>query len=172
MGYRASEVQVELSPNGHATRIALTDTPMLAIGAVRTLYPIRRDVVICPFPCFEVDVRCHGGLSGGPVVEHRSGSVCGVVSTSLEDGTETPAIASFASTLWPIVHAPLTKGRYPGLETIEKPILLDLALAAKGLSLRNLHLLDPTRFPGREAALRKAARKSASVLDRVRGRRV
>jgi Trypsin-like peptidase domain len=155
IGYRKSTLDVKTNEGGEAVHIDLNDQAMLAKGHVTKIYPERRDSLFLPFPCFEVNVRYHSGLSGGPVMDHVTGSVCGVVCSSFDDGKDSAQATSYASTLWPLLAASITKGRYPTLSKVDQPILLDLALSNGGLRLSGVENLDPKHFPGREMHIEK-----------------
>ena len=48
-------------------------------GHVREVHLDRRDDVLMKFPCFQTDCKFVGGMSGGPVIEFRTGSAVGVI---------------------------------------------------------------------------------------------
>ena len=50
-----------------------------AQGHVREVHLDRRDDVLMKFPCFQTDCKFVGGMSGGPVIEFRTGSAVGVI---------------------------------------------------------------------------------------------
>ena len=48
-------------------------------GRVREVHLDRRDGLLMKFPCFRTDCRFVGGMSGGPVIEFRTGAAVGVI---------------------------------------------------------------------------------------------
>ena len=68
---------------------------MSAVGAVRNVYPSRRDSVLMPFPTLEIDCGSVGGMSGGVVIDN-TGHVCGVICRGLSvDDEQGPTYASW-----------------------------------------------------------------------------
>jgi hypothetical protein len=65
-------------------------------GVVVDTFPRMRDRGMFRFPCFQIDARFEGGMSGGPVM-NEAGDVCGVVCGKL-DGTPW---TSFVAAIWP-----------------------------------------------------------------------
>ena len=51
-------------------------------GHVREVHVDRRDDRLMKFPCFRTDCKIVGGMSGGPVIEFRTGSAVGVICSS------------------------------------------------------------------------------------------
>jgi hypothetical protein len=149
-GYRNSRLTVEANETGQAIHVSLNDDSMLAKGKVTEIYYDRRDSFLMPFPCFEVDVRFESGLSGGPVIDHATGGICGVVCTGFDDGRQTAKSTSYASLLWPALGLRISNNRYPTITGIVDPILLDIALTIGHPAILGLHTLDPRQFPGRE----------------------
>jgi hypothetical protein len=96
-GYRLSRLS---SRNG--LNFKLDDESMSSSGIVRRIFPLKRDDVFMPFPCFQVSARFDGGMSGGPVID-ESGGLCGIVSSGVSMQDDDPAEPiSYASILWPI----------------------------------------------------------------------
>ena len=59
-------------------------------GHVREVHLVRRDDFRMKFPCFQTDCKFAGGMSGGPVMEFRTGTAVGVICSSfafLEEGS-------------------------------------------------------------------------------------
>jgi len=68
---------------------------MSAVGAVRNVYPSKRDSVLMPFPTLEIDCGSVGGMSGGVVIDN-TGHVCGVICRGLSvDDEQGPTYASW-----------------------------------------------------------------------------
>ena len=82
---------IEVNTDGTAT-----------VGEVRETHPVRRDSVRLTFPCFRVNARFDGGMSGGPVFTDN-GRLCGVICSSLPASTEGEEHCSYAATLWPLM---------------------------------------------------------------------
>ena len=61
-------------------------------GHVREVHIDGRDKYLMKFPCFQTDCEFVGGMSGGPVIEFRTGAAVGVICRSfafLEEGPPT-----------------------------------------------------------------------------------
>jgi hypothetical protein len=71
----------------------------LTRGKVIEVHDQQRDNFLLNFPCFQVDARFDGGMSGGPVFNAR-GHVCGIICSCAptNDG-----YLSYATTLWPLM---------------------------------------------------------------------
>jgi len=67
-------------------------------GAVQKIHFPKRDKVMCPFPCFQINARYDGGMSGGPVAD-STGGVVGVVCSQLSQEGDDPI--SFVSLVGP-----------------------------------------------------------------------
>lgn len=125
-GFGFPNVRVE--PTGRATA-DLEVSGHTTTGRVVQIHHARRDSVRLRFPCYQVDARFDGGMSGGPIF-NRSGHVCGVICSSMpvSEGLEH---VSYACTLWPIVGdlvsaAGLSAGPDGGYELSQ---LFDLGVA-------------------------------------------
>lgn len=73
-----------------------------AVGEVREYHPMGTDRILRPFPCFRVNARFDGGMSGGPVFSDH-GKLCGVICTGLPPYDEGDEHCSFVSALWPLM---------------------------------------------------------------------
>lgn len=71
-------------------------------GHVIEVHHQLRDPSRLTFPCFRVDARFDGGMSGGPVFDQR-GRVCGIVCSSAPPHESGEAHLSYATTLWPLM---------------------------------------------------------------------
>lgn len=82
--------------------------PATTQGPVLQVFESSRDDVMLPFPCFEINARFEGGMSGGPVF-NSDGELCGIVCASVKPDHGVSHIA-YAATLWPalglLVDAP------------------------------------------------------------------
>ncbi|MBB5464147.1 hypothetical protein OKW30_006733 [Paraburkholderia sp. Clong3] len=74
--------------------------PLFYEGTVVECYPHGRDRVMMPGPCFRTSMHMHGGASGGPVFDLRSGRVCGINSTAFPDSPD----VSFVSMVSPLLQ--------------------------------------------------------------------
>jgi hypothetical protein len=108
-GYHSSQIKVSKNPNG-SNHIDLRDEPTMSVGRVKALYPKGRDKTMLPFPCFEVDARFDGGMSGGPVFD-ETGAVCGLVCSGFHGAHENGPPISYVATLWPIFGMTISANR-------------------------------------------------------------
>lgn len=76
--------------------------PRLAIGQVMEHHGERRDPLLLNFPCFRVNAKFDGGMSGAPVLDD-AGAICGVVSKGY-DLPEDEEPISYAACIWPAVR--------------------------------------------------------------------
>lgn len=83
------------SENGLQLKLATTT------GIVEEVHPVFRDRCLMPFPCFRVNARFDGGMSGGPVFDNTKGHLCGVICSSFMEGESRDGFTSYAATLWP-----------------------------------------------------------------------
>jgi S1-C subfamily serine protease len=90
-------------------------------GTVIELHHERRDGQLC-WPCFRVDARFDGGMSGGPVFNEK-GELCGLVCKSMPPYPPDEEHVSYVTMLWPMlatmldvprIGSPL--GRYAAIE--------------------------------------------------------
>lgn len=51
-------------------------------GVVREVFPNGRDRLRLPFPCFQLNARFSGGMSGGPIISASTSRVAGLVCSS------------------------------------------------------------------------------------------
>lgn len=73
----------------------------VARGQVTEVFPSCRDSAMLHFPSFQTDARYDAGMSGGPVIDVRTGRVVGVVCSSYEGESDSTGYVSFASALAP-----------------------------------------------------------------------
>lgn len=76
--------------------------PRTTTGKVIEIHHERRDSVRLSFPCFRVDARFDGSMSGGPVFS-SSGNLCGIVCSSLPADDECDEHVSYVASLWPML---------------------------------------------------------------------
>lgn len=86
--------------------IEINNLGAASVGEVRTIHQERRDAIRLNFPCFQVNARFDGGMSGGPVFSDN-GHVCGVISSNLPPEDDNQEHISYASTLWPLMVTPI-----------------------------------------------------------------
>ncbi len=97
-GFSGSQVEtVSREPN-----LVLTWglNPATTQGPVLNVFDVVRDRSLLNFPCFEINARFEGGMSGGPVF-NAAGELCGIVCASVAPNEGVSHIA-YAATLWPI----------------------------------------------------------------------
>jgi hypothetical protein len=100
LGRDEDETQIGVSP--HITR-----------GRVTEVYLDYRDRGMLNFPCFEINTRFDGGMSGGPLF-NESGQLCGLICAS-----RTGEPVSWGVTLWPAMSTLIT--HTPDGEAIPEP---------------------------------------------------
>jgi hypothetical protein len=76
------------------------------VGEVIELHDEMRDSGRLGFPCYRVNARFDGGMSGGPVFSDR-GHVCGIICSSLPPYHEDEEHVSYVATLWPAMAIPV-----------------------------------------------------------------
>lgn len=101
------------------------------IGHVQEVHQIKRDSVRLTFPCYQVNARFDGGMSGGPVL-NDNGELCGVICSSLPPFSDDEEHVSYVATLWPSMSVsmnidPSTGNRkedyYPLFNLVDKGLL-------------------------------------------------
>lgn len=73
-------------------------------GEVKEVHHEKRDVSRLKFPCFQVNARFDGAMSGGPVFNEK-GHLCGIICSNLLPDPDFPegAHVSYVTTLWPMM---------------------------------------------------------------------
>jgi hypothetical protein len=146
-GYRESKITVTEGEDGEH-HIELNDRPTTSIGVVRQVYPSRRDSVMLPFPCFEIEARFDPGMSGGMVID-ETGALCGLICASLQHGDPNAPPISYVASLWPMLKTVISADRgdrYP--RGVMYPVI-DLAID-RLIAVNDLHELDPKDFPDKQ----------------------
>jgi hypothetical protein len=150
LGFHSSEAKRSKNPDG-SNHIDLNDKPTATVGEVREIHIERRDTVRLNFPCFRVNARFDGGMSGGPVF-NDTGQMCGVICSSMPANEENEEHVSYAASLWPAMGILIRGHRgqnYP--KDITYP-LLDLAregiIGALGWQRVNLDPFEVPSAPG------------------------
>lgn len=93
-GFRAWDMQYNFDSQ---LQLDFTGHVYISVGDVTDVYPEKRDAVMLPWPCFEIDTPTIGAMSGGPVFD-ENGNVIGILSTSFSSGPP-----SYASCIYPVI---------------------------------------------------------------------
>ena len=107
-GHHSPDQSITTGPDG-ARHIEVTMPGAATVGEVREVHHEKRDPVRLNFPCFRVNARFDGGMSGGPVFNDH-GHVCGVICSNLPPNTEEEEHVSYATTLWPLMATQIMIG--------------------------------------------------------------
>jgi V8-like Glu-specific endopeptidase len=102
------------------------DSPTTTIGEVIEIHERRRDESMLNFPCFRINAKTVGGMSGGPIFNEQ-GQLCGIICSGLTEGDGDTEHISYVASLWPSMGTEIDmerKGfptgiRYPVLELAE-----------------------------------------------------
>jgi len=151
-GYRESKIHVREGDDGQH-HIELNDRPTTSIGTVRQVYPSGRDLIMLPFPCFEIEARFDPGMSGGMVID-QAGQLCGLICASLQHNDPDAPPISYVASLWPMLKTVISADRgdrYP--RGVSYPAI-DLAIEGL-IRVTDLDQLDPAEFPDKQLALRR-----------------
>jgi len=70
------------------------------VGYVKDVHQVQRDRLKLTYPCYQVNARFDGGMSGGPVLDD-DGKLCGVICSTYPPFSEDEEHASYVATLWP-----------------------------------------------------------------------
>jgi hypothetical protein len=113
------------------------------VGEVREYHPLGTDKALRPFPCFRVNARFDGGMSGGPVFSDN-GKLCGIICTSLPPYDDEDVHCSYVSAIWPLMG--LVVGINPKTGIIEENTYPVFELAKHGfISVNNLEKITLTQ---------------------------
>lgn len=105
-GRHSPEHSITFDKSG--TKHIVINSPCAAtVGEVRAIHPEMRDPARLKFPCFQVNARFDGGMSGGPVFNDR-GNVCGIICSNLPPQSDDEEHVSYATTLWPLMLTYIT----------------------------------------------------------------
>jgi len=144
-GYHSSVVAV--TPTAEGYHLDLNDEPTATTGKVEEILPDGQPAGKFSFPCYRVNARFDGGMSGGPVID-ETGSVCGIICGTLFQGNVDDEPISYVATLWPMLRTVISAnlgGAY--VRDVKYPVI-DLALDGQ-IHAEGLSELDPRHFPGR-----------------------
>ncbi len=100
IGFRKSEI-IDVVPDSKGRYIAARAIPSTSIGEVKEIFELLRDRGSLDFPCFQVNFRLDGSMSGGPVL-NENGEICGIVCSSLPAQCEEEEHISYITSLWPL----------------------------------------------------------------------
>lgn len=131
-GHHSPTGQIRFGEDG-TKHIEVSAFGAATVGEVREVHTEKRDSVRLPFPCYQVNARFDGGMSGGPVI-NDSGKVCGVICSNLPPDDEKDEHLSYVATLWPLMATKLSID--PNGNSVKAPYLL-LELAKKGIISAN-----------------------------------
>lgn len=115
-----------------------------AVGVVREVHHQFRDGFSIRWPCFRVNARFDGGMSGGPVFDQSTGRICGIISSNMPPSLPDEEHASYVTSLWPILGIPVDY-EWPGRKSATYP-LLDLVEAGE-LAVANHESVRVERAP-------------------------
>ena len=139
-GYHSGAASVEEDEN----LIEWYDRPTSTYGTISQVFEESRDSARLSFPCFEIDARIDGGMSGGPVF-NPSGELCGILCSSFPATEAGGPHTSYVATLWPALATPIDM-EVEGLPTSTTRTALDLA-AHGTLLVRNWDRVQLTSTP-------------------------
>ncbi len=108
---------------GEPSQLRFALHPHTTVGEVTQVFEERRDRGLLTFPCFELNARFEGGMSGGPLFNSK-GQLCGIICASLQQLDEQASYVSYGTTLWPAMGTNIEfqgpglicKGPYPVFE--------------------------------------------------------
>ena len=124
-GYHSAKGRIRFDGRG-AKHIEIDGDGAATVGEVRDVHELRRDQRL-DFPCYQVNARFDGSMSGGPVINER-GHICGIVCSSLPSNDPTEEHVCYAATLWPLMGIAIDIAPTGKLQDRLYP-LLDLARA-------------------------------------------
>jgi len=146
-GHHSSTGRIRLDEKG-VKHIEVNTDGTTTVGEIREIHFERRDSVRLTFPCFRVNARFDGGMSGGPIFTD-SGRLCGIICSSLPAHNEKEEHSSYAATLWPLMGLTLDVNPSP-YRVLEKPYPF-IELVRKGIiQVNNLSkvLVQPSATTG------------------------
>jgi S1-C subfamily serine protease len=100
------------------------------VGQVMELHLDGRDRSMLPWPCFRIDARIDGGMSGGPVFNNK-GELCGLMCSGVGQPSANEGHLSYVTLLWPMLGLTLDfprigypAGKYPAIELAREKMIL------------------------------------------------
>lgn len=85
-----------------ATPVTIARKGSTSVGTVVEIHDERRDNFSITWPCFRVNARFDGGMSGGPVF-NEAGELCGLVCACMPPGEPGGDHVSYVTSLWPML---------------------------------------------------------------------
>lgn len=143
-GFHSTKGQVSFNDKGRM-KLGIWGEPAVAVGEIRDIHPQRRDASLLNFPCFQINARFDGGMSGGPIFSDK-GNLCGIVVTNYALHEKDEESISYGATLWPIMAAPLNIDIRTGLPC-ENYCLIELAKQGV-IGVENLSAISAKVLPG------------------------
>lgn len=143
-GYHSSRVEITPKPDGNY-HIDLQDDPTATTGRVEEILDRGQPSGKFRFPCFRVNARFDGGMSGGPVYDEH-GALCGIISGTMFQGTHEEEPISYVATLWPMLKTVISADRGDRFPRGVQYPMIDLALDGQ-IHTVGLSELDPREFP-------------------------
>jgi len=123
-GFHSSKGKVSIDGNGRM-KLDIWGEPATTVGEIRDVHLQHRDTYHLNYPCFQVNARFDGGMSGGPIFSD-SGKLCGIIGTNFSLHEHDQESISYGITLWPIMATPLDIDICTGLPC-ERYCLIELA---------------------------------------------
>ncbi|MBW1988336.1 MAG: trypsin-like peptidase domain-containing protein [Deltaproteobacteria bacterium] len=115
-GYRKPKI----TKNGNT--IEWIVDPITSTVSVKCLHHEKRDSCRLSFPCFQIDARFDGAMSGGPVF-NDSGKLCGIICSNLPPTSDEEEHVSYVTSLWPLMALEIDINRKGHPKGIHYPIL-------------------------------------------------
>ena len=134
-GYQSSQIEIEEMDGGIG--IDWNNVPTVTTGRVVEVHKQRRDTGMLNFPCFRVNARFDGGMSGGPVF-NEAGELCGVICSGYPP-IEDQEHVSYAASLCPLMGTMLSYDP-AGKRTDTSYLTAELATQGR-ITTRNLEKL-------------------------------
>jgi len=126
VGFGHYEPEQSITTGSDGTRhIEINGLGAATVGEVKEIHHEKRDSVRLSFPCFQVNARFDGGMSGGPVFNEQ-GQLCGIICSNIPPSNENDEHISYATTLWPLMATHINLA-LDGAEVDEPYPLLELA---------------------------------------------
>jgi len=100
-GHHSPDQSITIGDDG-TRHIVINGYGAATVGEVSEVFHEKRDSIRLPFPCFQVNARFDGGMSGGPIFNDQ-GKLCGVICSNLPPTDNNDEHVSYATTLWPLM---------------------------------------------------------------------
>ena len=128
-GHYSPEQNISVGDDG-TRHIEINAFGAATVGEVKEVHHEKRDSVRLPFPCFQVNARFDGGMSGGPVFNDQ-GHLCGVICSNLPPPNNDGEHVSYVTILWPLMATQIDIAidgtevgkRYPLIELARKGVI-------------------------------------------------